>query len=302
MSNAFNTAKTERIEIADSIGLEDSCAMGSFLTSVTIKDAKGRILYYGHNGTVLGGRVAVLEDAFGIPKQRKQHLTLNEIMGIPNPKTELVFTERNSDDERYRYQRTCNYFMVGAGGRVVSGKPSLARNYETKLYEPIPFRCVPVSNDLSAEDRAQYRLRKVIQINGEDYVAYYAKKFEPSNVHIVANQTEYTPAESDTVAIGETGAGVSASVAGGAVSVYTQFTLDVAEGELQEYYKLKNGTLVGAKMNEIGLVTAYDFPASQDNLYAELGAAELFAKFISKDVPMEEEASRRVVTYKVYCR
>ena len=54
------------------------------------------------------------------------------------------------------------------------------------LYEPIPFRCVPLDEDLTAEERAQYRIRQVKEINGIDYCLYWLKliEYKPNTVEI----------------------------------------------------------------------------------------------------------------------
>jgi len=44
------------------------------------------------------------------------------------------------------------------------------------LYRQIPFRCVPVEQDLTWAEREKYRFRVVETINGTQYACYYLKK------------------------------------------------------------------------------------------------------------------------------
>jgi len=55
------------------------------------------------------------------------------------------------------------------------------------LYEPIPFRCVPIENDLTPEERVNYRLREVKRINGNNYCLYWLKliTYDPNTVSII---------------------------------------------------------------------------------------------------------------------
>ena len=55
------------------------------------------------------------------------------------------------------------------------------------LYEPIPFRCVPIENDLTPEERANYRLREIRLINGSNYCLYWLKliTYDPDTVSIL---------------------------------------------------------------------------------------------------------------------
>lgn len=52
---------------------------------------------------------------------------------------------------------------------------------DTGLYRIIPFVIKPLTSDLSDSERARYRLRKILRIEGEMYAAYYLKKLETQN-------------------------------------------------------------------------------------------------------------------------
>ncbi len=77
-------------------------------------------------------------------------------------------------------------------GIGINGKKNLQENLsapyvpspiEMDLYEPIPFRVVPVDADLTVSERSNYRMRVLKTIEGEDYWCYYLKK-----LNIIDNQ------------------------------------------------------------------------------------------------------------------
>lgn len=84
------------------------------------------------------------------------------------------------------------YFGIGIGGKYnvtdtnlsAAYKPSMA---EMDLYSQLPFRCLPEDEDdnLSASERAKYRLRIPRVINGVKYYLYYLKMLEyTDNVYL----------------------------------------------------------------------------------------------------------------------
>ena len=291
----FDTnANVQRAVYEDGLSVEDMAHCGT-ATRVIIKDSRtGKVLYDGHNTTVLGGRLHLLEKSFGVTPDPTQHLTLNTILNIEHSETNRVFSNK--------LDRDAVYFMAGKGASSVAvpGKVYSPKNYETKLYEPIPFRMVPVSNDLSASEQEQYRLRRLVNYGGVDYAAYYAKKFEAGVIQLEYNDASYTPLESDTTPVDENDS--SHRLAGGSVLAYVQFTLNITESELKEYFTIVNGSLSGAVVNEIGIVHGADLPNALDGGRKELCCGELFAKLTSSNVPFDSYSSSRIVEYRVYAR
>jgi hypothetical protein len=216
-------------------------------------------------------------------------------MGIPHAQTNNVILNK--------LERKANYFMVGNGATSLSvpGKVFTPKNYETKLYNPIPFRFVPISTDLNNIERSQYRLKRMVEVNGNDFFGYYAKEFDPGNIYLEYNDANYVPQESDTVPVDENDS--THRLGGGSVLVYISFQLTIEEKEIKEYFQITQGTLELASVNEIGLVYGADLENSLDvNNRLELAAAELFSKVTSKDYPLNTEGSSRIVEYKIYAR
>ena len=288
--------KVNRSRFEENIGIADVVSKLGNYTTVCIKDGKtGKVLYSGHNATVLGGRVAQLEELFGLTKNLSQHLTVNDSLGIPHSETSNILTSGEQ-------KRACAYFMAGNGAasKEIPGKYFTPKNYETKLYNAIPFRMVPLSSDLSSAEQEQYRLRKVLTVNGIDYAAYYAKAFEVGSLILEYNSAEYTPVSSDTTPVDENDS--THRLSGGSVLAYVEFYLNIEANELKEYFNIVNGSLDNASMSEVGLVYAADLPNALDGNRNELAAAELLAQVTSNTVDLSSEGNSRIIQYRIYAR
>lgn len=84
------------------------------------------------------------------------------------------------------------YFGLGINGFYNVDDGNMSAPYhpaadELDLYEPIPIRCVPVANDLSSTERANYRMRVEKIFNGERYYCYYLKK-----ITLIDNEVQLT--------------------------------------------------------------------------------------------------------------
>ena len=90
------------------------------------------------------------------------------------------------------------YFGVGIQGYYNNGEEHAKYNPDSRnmdLYTPIPIRMVEIKEDgseLTPEERANYRMRKVVTINGTSYACYYLKKivWDPSYVQLVQVGTD----------------------------------------------------------------------------------------------------------------
>ena len=285
--------KIQRQAFEEFLNLEDG--PGSIFTVFEMRDGKtGRLINCTHNTTVLGGRIALLEEMFGLTRNKDQHLMINSSLGVPHSETDKVLNN-------YTHKRQVGYFMVGDGASSLEtpGKFYTAKNYETKLYHPLPFRMVPLATDLSISEQEQYRLRKIVNINGVDYVAYYAKKFEPSSVILEYNSAQYKPIESHTVPVDE--ADSTHPLRGGSVLAYITFSISIEENELKEWFRITSN-ISKCAMSETGLVLAADLPNALDNNRSELAAAELFTKICSTSTSLSEDGSSRIITIRLFAK
>ena len=112
-----------------------------------------------------------------LPLEYLENTTLNE-------KFNILASERPKPGQL----PTLNYFAIGKGGhRFTSGADGEPmsqlhwhRSSHASLYQPIPFVVRPVSNDLDAESRTQYALRRKEMHDGKNYYVYYLRRMPAS--------------------------------------------------------------------------------------------------------------------------
>lgn len=160
------------------------------------------------------------------------------------------------------------YFGIGTNGfRNVSNnlaEPHEVRPTNMDLYEPIPFRIRTPDQDLSAQERAPYRMRASVTIAGTTYIAYYLKtlSLESTSVGFTYSGTEnaYTldaanlrpspPAPVLQGAVQGTGTGIEASVSARAT---------VTGEEIAEAVNIiHGGDFSRARISEIGIYMGHD--------------------------------------------
>ena len=127
--------------------------------------------------TINGSRIlAGLQQ--GKPYVHVPFTTLNEALGVQAGVMPL-----NSDTPRTRY------FCIGTKGHVNrqgsdGGQYTQARQHSPDdfgLYHMMPFLLRLPNDDLTQQERVRYGLRKIIEINGQNYIAYYAKRLPVNN-------------------------------------------------------------------------------------------------------------------------
>jgi hypothetical protein len=117
----------------------------------------------------------------GIPYVLDKNTTLNTKFGI--------FADEDIGD--YVMPKV-QYMAIGNGGhKVISAadniprlNPILHSPKHAALYNHIPFILRPVDQDISDEERINYRLRCMITVDNLPYIAYYLKKLDLSDLII----------------------------------------------------------------------------------------------------------------------
>ena len=150
------------------------------------------------------------------PMDIKEYTTINEAIKDPikvpyqPPVATLGLQETESfDDINDSNKIGINYIVIGNGGHSASidsvtnvayWDRNIHESTDSAPFKMIPFVCRPIAADLPDTERANYRLRKVLKIDGELYVAYYAKllNFTNSEVtmtmsHTINGKTTYVP-------------------------------------------------------------------------------------------------------------
>ena len=122
-----------------------------------------------------------------LPYNVQESSTLNEKFGI---QASAVL----SDEERHAVR----YLCIGNGGhRAVVGADGIAYTTpnhheatDAACFRHLPFVLREVTDDLSAEQRAKYALRRQETHNGREYFAYYAKRMDLTNVEVNLQKTQ----------------------------------------------------------------------------------------------------------------
>lgn len=133
------------------------------------------------------GQALMAANSLGLPYPILENSTLNELFGV-NPDLKPAVGEIPR----------IGYFTLGCGAHDFvkeSGKPSKPEIYkhspeDAGMYKPFPFVLRRLNDDLPADMRAKYALRRKENHNGIDYIAYYAKRLElaKSEIQILRDQ------------------------------------------------------------------------------------------------------------------
>lgn len=126
------------------------------------------------------------------PHQIREYTTINEALNVPeivpyqpSPISAGAQVPQSYNAETDTIDLAVQYWCIGNGGHnmVTKGEKAIPlpitevhRSNDACLYEILPFVVKPVDQDLSREQRTNYRLRKVMMIDGEYFIAYYARK------------------------------------------------------------------------------------------------------------------------------
>ena len=113
------------------------------------------------------------------------NLTMDMLMGkdhkeLPNTTLNEKFNVLSLEDIPSGTYPKLDYIVVGIGGtEIIDDSPykfSKHKSIDASLFETVPYIIRPLDQDILPEQRKAYRLRTTININGTDYIAYYAKK------------------------------------------------------------------------------------------------------------------------------
>lgn len=211
----------------------------------------------------------------GAPHSFSPNTTLNEYFDI-NPEAHKSQTAIPN----------LMYYCIGRGGHRVytdaDGEavfdPVEHSATDTGLYRPVPFVLRPLNNDLTVDERMNYRLRRLEEHDGQHYYAYYLKVLprptmdaeivQETVVDGVATAVPFiftrdnlfpTPPEISPVG----------TVVATAQSIRTsvRVEIDFNEWDTNEYYnvcRILKGTSQHALISEIGLVSGVDIDVSAD--------------------------------------
>ena len=207
------------------------------------------------------------------------------------------------------------YFGVGIRGfyNITSddeisplSQPYAPKATEMDLYRPIPIRCVPKAYDLTAAERAKYRMRTEITMDdGNVYVCYWLKKieFESSlNVNVINGNGESSAYEFTEASVDLTPTPVAPttpSVIAGSTKVVVSANIkcEITGAEILEAINvIYHGDLRRARISEWGIYTGVDNNAAQTpggETYTEAMYVQLAAKRCTTGVDLSNSSSEQ---------
>jgi hypothetical protein len=171
------------------------------------------------------------------------------------------------------------YFGIGINGcrNVDDGNlqtPYVPTMKNMDLYTPIPFRCVPEDEDLTAAERSNYRMRVLKTIEGTNYWCYYLKNIEFLDTAVQITRTDaetnseviYELDPANLYPIPQTPTDTGTSVTNGdEINVLLSGQLTITGQEIIESVGIMYNDLRRASVSEIGIYTGEDMIVSADN-------------------------------------
>lgn len=217
-----------------------------------------------------------------------------------NQALDIFAGETPTAGDTYRSQ----YIGIGNGGHgYASGsdgipvwKPIPHEPTHSGFYNQLPFVIRPLSDDLTATERARFRGRRVSTINGEVMASYYLRKLDLSGVTAtvelretvdgVINTQPYTPSVNDLKPTRPTITNTTALRATGKyLAATSKLPFSMTEWDVSEFQNVINvlyaGELGYAVISEMGLVAGVErtlvgqFAAGQVSYDEVIGAQVL---------------------------
>lgn len=145
--------------------------------------------------TAIGGQV-LSAIFFGRQHDVLEHSTIHELVNdsVSVPYQPSIVTAGKQECEPYDPQTDVDdielgYVCIGIRGHrsitdsngIDRSVPIKHKSTDTGLYQIVPFAIKQLNNDLTSEQRKRFRLRKIIEIDGVLYAAYYARKLNTNN-------------------------------------------------------------------------------------------------------------------------
>lgn len=243
----------------------------------------------------------------GRPHEIAEYTTINEVLTdaslVPyQPTSPLLAMETaeaydySTDSQNLRLQYLCighgaHFNVSGATGGIPYTDYYAHEAPDAALFKMIPFVVRPVANDLSAEQRTNYRLRKTMQIDGTLYAAYYARKLNfdgviaettlTTVVNGVKNTSTFTPTINQ---LKPTPRQINGTNKGSYISVIAPTQLKFSEQEItwfKEACELLFGSVNYAIISEFAYCTGVDKPVTKR--YNATGAATVVKDGVLKE-------------------
>lgn len=190
--------------------------------------------FSGHNDLLVTGAVFFTEKANGM-RTRFTTMPLDIEYGIHTAE-ELDRTNTTVPQEVI-----CGFMVGNQGAGATYNTVRPVNRASRSVPGPVPFRVVPIDEDLEGGERDMYFMRVVR--NGFAY--YYAKKFEVTREFSIQYEDGTTvPVDVDTSSEKF-------------IKVFTRYKAFVDQTDIREYFKITEGSTIKSLINSIGLVSGY---------------------------------------------
>lgn len=184
-----------------------------------------------HNKVIIPGSITTACKHFKIAKPALKLPNYNTVLGLEN--NEAITSVLD------------NYvvlFAMGNDGTLDEGSQVIDIDY-TKWIQPenlIPFKCKPLTGDLSSADRNVYFGRKV----STDY-KYYFKAFDTAP-ELITQRVDGTPIDEN----------IYSSTSTMQAETFVKLNLTVTKTDFREFFIARDGNLNEAKVSSLSLLTA----------------------------------------------
>lgn len=235
------------------------------LVSEELSDVNGRMLAYARQDKTVIGEVEVIytSNANGKVLFTRRNVLRNDLLT-----TGSVYISEKLNGFRSRFTATpidielgihspddvdtssatipqeivCGIMVGNGGAGDTYNTVNKVRRSNRMVPGVVPFRVVPVTNDLNPTERAKYILR---QQRGE-YVYYYGKRFDTDPIMTIA----YEDGTVVPTNVGDTDNNKF-------IKVYTTYRATVSQKDIREYFKITQGSTMRSLVNSVGLITGY---------------------------------------------
>lgn len=221
--------------------------------------------------------MAVISDSFNVTTLLGSHLGLTNLLPVEavsaNPQRDFTLNNKYgiAPTEEFSTSPKLKYFGIGIGGCYNADDGILSSAYNPSranmdLFNPIPVRFRPWDEDLSDSERANYRLRQRVDLNGNTYFAYWLKVLNFDNEvkfktidPLTGRENEYQLSSTNlrpkpVKPVGDTTVSTDVSQ----IVAYCEAKVTLEASEVLEYINAKYGDPRYARISEIGFYTGVD--------------------------------------------
>lgn len=145
-----------------------------------------------------------------VPTQLSNYLQVSSFLDTPFQKFEDTTLNQKFDIQAGALlppgsRPALKFYTIGIGGHGYTMGPNSIplsqvidhSSGDAGLYRHLPFVLRPINDDLTAGERSRYCLRKIIEVDGTNYVAYYGKRLNMTGV--IPKMTKRTIVDDQTV-------------------------------------------------------------------------------------------------------